>query len=115
MTPRPGAGVGALGALYDRAPTAEEIHWQLQGACRHDDPNKWTPDPPNVELKSQEAKTICLRVCPVLDQCRAWALGHREVFGVWGGLTEADRDRILTGRRRKRRDHLKIAEFYETA
>lgn len=111
---RPDNSGGALGAQYDKAPTAEEVHWQLQGLCRHDDPSKWTPDPPFVEIKSQEAKRICLD-CPVIQQCRDWALGHREAYGVWGGLSESDRDRILSGRLRKRRGDLKLAAFYETA
>jgi WhiB family redox-sensing transcriptional regulator len=104
---------GGLGGLYPRAPTAEEVHWQLQGLCRQDDPRKWTPDPPAVELKSQEAKRICLD-CPVMRQCREWALEHREQFGVWGGLTEGERDALWTQRRRKRREQLEIVPFYGT-
>jgi WhiB family redox-sensing transcriptional regulator len=103
----------ALGGLYAKAPTAEEIHWQLQGLCRQDDPRKWTPDPPSVEYKSQEAKKICHR-CPVMQQCREWALKHREQYGVWGGLTEAERDMILTHRRHKRREQFSDLSFYAT-
>lgn len=105
---------GALGAIYGHAPTAEEIHWQLKGLCRNDDPQKWTPDPPDVEKKSQEAKEICHR-CPVVQECQNWALSHREVYGVWGGLTERERARKLRGARYGRRDSAKLAEFYASA
>jgi WhiB family transcriptional regulator, redox-sensing transcriptional regulator len=66
-----------------------------------------------VEAKSKEAKKICLQ-CPVIEQCRERALDHRESYGVWGGLSEGERDKILSGRARKRRDHQKIAAFYAT-
>lgn len=32
-------------------------------------------------------------VCDVLEQCRMWGLRH-ESFGLWGGLTEQDRQRM---------------------
>jgi WhiB family transcriptional regulator, redox-sensing transcriptional regulator len=32
----------------------------------------------------------------VLRECRAHALGTPELFGVWGGLSEADRE-LATG------------------
>jgi WhiB family transcriptional regulator, redox-sensing transcriptional regulator len=106
----------ALGAVYDRAPTSEEVHWQLRGLCREHDPRLWTPDPPGVDDKSKVAKSICLTPCPVLDQCRTWALEHKERYGVWGGMTESDRDRFHTGRRRQQRDNAAAAAFYsETA
>ena len=110
---RPEASRGGLGGEYDRAPTADEIHWQLKGLCRHHDPKLWTPNPPEVEAKSMEAKKIC-RQCPVLAECREWALDHRETYGVWGGLSEGDRDKILSGRAHERRDHQKVAGFYAT-
>jgi hypothetical protein len=50
----------------------------------------------------ETAKTICngnnkTPQCPIRDECREWGLTHLE-WGVWGGLSEADRER-LTGRR----------------
>ena len=41
-----------------------------------------------------QAKQICQR-CPVINQCAAWALRTREPYGVWGGLSEAERADIL--------------------
>lgn len=41
-----------------------------------------------------EAKAICGR-CGVRGECLAWALNTREPHGVWGGLDEAERFRLL--------------------
>jgi WhiB family transcriptional regulator, redox-sensing transcriptional regulator len=49
----------------------------------------------------------------VIEQCREWALEHRETYGVWGGMTEGERDRMLSGRARQRRDHQKVTAFYD--
>lgn len=38
------------------------------------------------------ALALCA-ACPFLDECRDWALTH-DVYGVWGGTTEADRAEI---------------------
>ena len=44
------------------------------------------------------AKDIC-RGCPVMMQCRRYAIGAKELYGVWGGLTEMERHH-LAGRLR---------------
>ena len=38
--------------------------------------------------------------CPVRRECLDFALGHDQVYGIWGGTTPEDRQR---DRRRKRR------------
>ena len=89
----------ALGVDYSFAPVTEDVEWQNQGLCRsgRHDPNLWYPDAPNSEVKSAEPIKICY-TCPVIDQCRAWALTKHEVFGVWGGLSQDDRQAIWKGR-----------------
>jgi WhiB family redox-sensing transcriptional regulator len=39
----------------------------------------------------------------VLEQCRRHALAVHEPYGVWGGLSEAERDEIIRGRTRRLR------------
>jgi WhiB family transcriptional regulator, redox-sensing transcriptional regulator len=39
-------------------------------------------------------KQICSS-CPVLARCRAHALAAHEPYGVWGGLSESERDEII--------------------
>jgi WhiB family transcriptional regulator, redox-sensing transcriptional regulator len=76
--------------------------WQLVGACRKEDSELFFH--PEGERGSRAvnrenaAKTICAR-CPVLAECSAHALAVHEPYGVWGGMTEHDRDEVLAGRR----------------
>jgi WhiB family redox-sensing transcriptional regulator len=37
----------------------------------------------------------------VIEQCRRHALTVREPYGVWGGLTEDDREAVYSGDRRR--------------
>ncbi|HZA80157.1 MAG TPA: WhiB family transcriptional regulator, partial [Actinomycetes bacterium] len=43
------------------------------------------------------AKAIC-RSCPVLVECREYALLVREPHGIWGGLNEYERRQLLARR-----------------
>ncbi len=40
------------------------------------------------------AKEMCRR-CPVIEQCRSHALEVGEPYGIWGGLSETERDMLL--------------------
>jgi len=44
-------------------------------------------------LKAEEVDTMRQQCasCPLLDQCRTWAIAH-ETFGFWGGMTQFERD-----------------------
>lgn len=41
-----------------------------------------------------QVKTTCV-ACPVKTECLADALDNRIDFGVWGGMTERERRRLL--------------------
>ena len=79
-------------------PNADVWDWQLRGACRGEDPNLFFhPEGergPSRRNRDTAAKAICER-CPVLQECADHALRVREPYGVWGGLTEDDRERIV--------------------
>jgi len=85
-------------------PVTDIWDWQLSGACRGMDSSLFFhPEGERGPARSgreAQAKQICAS-CPVLTQCRAHALAVREPYGVWGGLSEAERDVIV--RRRDRR------------
>jgi len=56
---------------------------------------------PSVQERKDErqrrevrAKAVC-QVCPVAIECRRYALQIREPYGIWGGLTETERRRVL--------------------
>jgi WhiB family redox-sensing transcriptional regulator len=44
--------------------------------------------------REQNAKKWC-RSCPVLEQCRTHALAVGEPYGIWGGMSEAERHAAL--------------------
>jgi WhiB family transcriptional regulator, redox-sensing transcriptional regulator len=84
-------------------PVTEIWDWQLQGTCRGmDSAFFFHPEgergPARINRETR-AKQVC-RACPVMDQCRAHALSAHEPYGVWGGLSESERDGIVRVRDR---------------
>lgn len=76
-------------------PVADLWDWQLVGSCREVDPTLFFhPEGergPARRGRDAAALAICA-ACPVITPCRAHALAVREPYGVWGGLTEDDRE-----------------------
>jgi WhiB family transcriptional regulator, redox-sensing transcriptional regulator len=85
-------------------PNADLWDWQLRGACRGMDSSFFFhPDGergPSRANREARAKAICQR-CPVLVQCRRHALAVREPYGIWGGLSESEREQILELRKQQ--------------
>lgn len=85
------------------AAVSESWEWQLNGACRGADGelffHPYGEREPSRSRRERAAQAICA-TCPVLLECRSYALAAREPYGVWGGLTENDRVEILAGRER---------------
>jgi WhiB family redox-sensing transcriptional regulator len=44
--------------------------------------------------REAQAKAICLS-CPALAACRRHALAVHEPYGIWGGLSESERQQLL--------------------
>ena len=65
--------------------------WSIHGACRQYEPDLFFPGP---DGSVDDALRIC-RACPVLAECREWALDTRVRYGIWGGMTERERRRTL--------------------
>ena len=86
-------------------PNADVWDWQLAGSCRGADSSVFFhPDGERGRARAQRearAKAIC-RECPVLAQCRRHALSVGEPYGIWGGMSESERDAILRPRSRRR-------------
>ncbi len=82
-------------------PITENWQWQLLGPCREADSELFFhPEGergPRRANREAAAKAVC-RACPVLLACRAHALSAREPYGVWGGLSEHEREAILDNR-----------------
>ena len=83
-------------------PVSEIWEWQLRAACRDLDSTLFFhPERergPARAKREAKAKEIC-RSCPVLAQCRTHALRVDEPYGVWGGLSTAERRMQLGARR----------------
>ena len=43
----------------------------------------------------------CASTCVVREQCLDYAIANGEHFGIWGGMSERERQQIRTGRRRR--------------
>lgn len=73
--------------------------WELEARCRGVDAGLFF-GPHGFEPKRQRAareaaaKEVCC-TCPVIDACRRHALEQQELYGVWGGLGEAERRLLL--------------------
>lgn len=69
--------------------------WQPVALCRGNHSHLFFP-PSTAERKEERerreirAKSIC-KICPVNGDCLEYALTIREPYGIWGGLTEAER------------------------
>jgi WhiB family redox-sensing transcriptional regulator len=77
-------------------PITAQWDWQLRAACRGMD-SAWFFPPEREQMKARssrlaKAKAVCAR-CPALAECRDFALANGESFGVWGGLSEDDREK----------------------
>lgn len=83
-------------------PVFSSYEWQYDGACADADPTVFFhPEGergPARRQRDADALAVCA-TCPVVPACRAHALAVREPYGVWGGLSEHDRETIYA------RDH----------
>src|SRR3954452_16101154 len=86
------------------------MDWRHRAACRDEDPELFFPvgNSGPALLQIAEAKTVCRR-CPVVSECLEWALETGEEGGVWGGMSEAERDAVQAKRAQDRYEAKKRA------
>jgi WhiB family transcriptional regulator, redox-sensing transcriptional regulator len=76
-------------------PVADLWQWQLSGSCRRENPDVFFhPEGergPARRNRDISAKAVCM-VCPVLPSCREHAMRVHEPYGVWGAMTEYERE-----------------------
>jgi WhiB family transcriptional regulator, redox-sensing transcriptional regulator len=95
-------GGGELRIAMDPSVFAPAEGWELDANCREHDPtlffgpNRFEPKRERL-AREAAAKEVCA-TCPAMQACREHALLHAELYGVWGGLGEADRRAILAKR-----------------
>jgi WhiB family redox-sensing transcriptional regulator len=83
-TPGP---LGAIGGVVEEYRPA----WHADAACRTHPPQWWYPRRGQSLARARE---ICA-TCAVRVTCLEYALEHREEFGIWGGLSENQRRRLI--------------------
>ena len=73
--------------------------WRRFAECRGDDAAFFFPPShferkPEKDLREGAARALCAR-CRVQPQCLEYALSVGERHGIWGGLNELERRRLL--------------------
>ncbi len=67
--------------------SAKRPAWQADGACLEHPELTWFP---GRGEDSEPAKVVC-RGCLVRAECLAYALADRDLLGVWGATSDAQR------------------------
>jgi WhiB family redox-sensing transcriptional regulator len=79
-------------------PVSTAWDWQMRAACRGIDSSVFFhPENERGAAKDERdrlAKRVCVS-CPVIQECRRHALSVREPYGIWGGLSVAERAELL--------------------
>lgn len=79
--------------------------WRAQASCQDMDSSRFfSPDGERGRARRRReaaAKAVCAG-CPVQDECAAYAVANREPYGVWGGLSESEREAIWRRERVRR-------------
>lgn len=105
-TPKYDAGVRvSLGITASALTNSEPGPWQKEAACRVYKGEKgdsiFYPNgetgPDNIN-KISRAKAFCSS-CAVRAACLEYAISIREDHGIWGGLTEKERRKVLRQRK----------------
>ena len=84
MAPGVGEDLPDLSELLGRP------EWMARAACRGEDPAVFFP---SLGGNAAKARAIC-SICPVRQECRAYALADPESAGVWAGITERERRKL---------------------
>ena len=67
------------------------MDWVEEATCRQVDPEVWFPD---YQGQQWDAVKICVQ-CPVQYQCLMQSFTDEEEFGVWGGMTQWERQDLI--------------------
>ena len=72
--------------------------WERFAACSGSDALFFGPhlqeSKSDRETREAAAKAICA-ACRVIEPCREYAIASGELYGVWGGLGEAERRTLI--------------------
>ena len=82
---------------------ANRAGWWSRAACATADPDLFFPITHAGPALRQvaKAKAVCAR-CQIQPECLRYALDAGSIQGVWGGMTEEERRRLVRRERRPR-------------
>ena len=83
-------------ASHEHDETIEPNAWMIDARCRGLAPTEFFP---SASRGVETAQHICAD-CPVRVECLEYALTNHMKYGVWGGVSERERRRLLHRRRR---------------
>lgn len=75
----------------------EDLSWMQHGKCVGCDPGLFFPE---RNGSKDPALQVCAG-CPVVNTCREHAFYHHENYGVWGGTTPRQRQKIWREQRKQ--------------
>lgn len=76
--------------------------WRERAMCIGLDPEAFYFDNPDRDSDNISTVVEVCRACPVVRECLTYALERRERFGIWGGATSSERDKMIAEVRRQR-------------
>lgn len=71
----------------------QQQEWQEDALCAQTSPDLFFPED---KAAAREAKTVCMS-CDVREKCLNWAIETKQDFGIWGGTTLRERNKIAKG------------------
>ncbi len=82
---------------------ADEPTWRVHAECKGDSASYFFPPnhferKPEKDARESRARALCAG-CRVRVECLEYALYVEEPHGIWGGLNELERRRLLRLRR----------------
>ncbi len=90
------AVVGRVNTLW-RVPR-RSVEWMDWAACREcADPEIFWPvrrQGAHIHRNQSAAALAVCRICPVIDACLNYAQTQKEHVGIWGGMTERQRETL---------------------
>jgi WhiB family redox-sensing transcriptional regulator len=73
-------------------PLQGELDWRQRAACDPSSGDRFYPE--WGSLDDVDAKKICQNDCDVRAECLEYALDNNERHGVWGGLSQQQRNNL---------------------
>lgn len=87
--------------ITDPARVAEDKGITTPCRSREWDPEAWFAQATTAagRARSEAARNLCAYSCPLQAMCRDWAMAKGEKFGIYGGLSESQRETLRKGGR----------------